>query len=68
MKEHQLGKIETTFQELGWANGWKETPAIVKKCQKEKHEVIDFDHSGNRGLHHEVKCYICKYVYHYDSS
>lgn len=59
---------EIEFIDLGWVNGWKEMPKIVKKCRKQKHEVIDFDHSGNRGLHHEVKCNICKYIYYYDSS
>ena len=56
------------FIDLGWANGWKETPAIVKKCREQKHEVVNFDRSGNRGLDHEVRCHTCKYVYHYDSS
>ena len=60
--------MEDEFKDLGWANGWKETPEIVKKCREAKHRVIDFDHSGNRGLHHEVNCPICKYIYHYDSS
>lgn len=59
---------DPAFQDLGWANGWKETPQIVKKCREEKHKVVNLDRSGNRGLHHEVKCTICKYIYHYDSS
>ena len=63
--------METTqpkVRDLGWANGWNVTPEIVKKCRKLKHTKSDVDHSRMRGLDHEVRCDICGYVYHYDSS
>ena len=54
---------------LGWANGWKETPEIVKKCHALGHRPIDIDRGPPfRGLDHEVRCDICGYVYHVDSS
>lgn len=53
------------MDDLGWANGWDETPEIVKKCKEEKHKVIR-DDSGN--FCHLIKCYICGYFYYYDSS
>jgi len=43
------------FENLGWANGWRETPEVVKKCQEAGHQA------GNI-------CYICKYSYQVDSS
>lgn len=56
-------------KDLGWANGWSETPGMVKKCHQAKHKTSDIDVGPqNRGIHHIVRCDICGYVYHYDSS
>lgn len=60
--------MESKVRDLGWGNGWKQTPEIVKNCRKLKHRVSDIDHSGMRGTDHEVRCDVCGYVYHYDSS
>jgi hypothetical protein len=54
---------------LGWANGWKETPQIVEECRKKKHYPSDVDHGPpNRGIEHVVVCKECGYIYRYDSS
>jgi len=54
---------------LGWANGWKEDPAIVKRCRELGHDPMhnNLDRSMH-GLNTEVRCDVCGYVYHYDSS
>ena len=50
---------------LGYANGWKDTPEIVKKCEemghKQYHRVV-----GN--CDHEYGCVECGYSYSVDSS
>jgi hypothetical protein len=52
-------------KELGYANGWKDTPEIVKKCaelgHKQYHLVV-----GN--CDHEYGCVECGYSYLVDSS
>jgi hypothetical protein len=61
---------------LGWENGWSVTPQIVKDCKAWGHQLHErnLDPSMQRccprpdGLNHEVRCDICGYVYHYDSS
>lgn len=55
------------YNDLGWANGWKEEPEIVRECQKQGHETRQISHDWY-GLHNECICDICKYIYHYDSS
>ena len=57
------------YQDLGWANGWREDPPIVKECQAKGHKTVDknLDPSWH-GLHTMVTCHECKYIYHYDSS
>lgn len=60
--------IEPKVKNLGWANGWGDTPEIVERCRKLKHQILDVDHSRMRGTNHEVRCDICGYVYRYDSS
>ena len=49
---------------LGWANGWKETPEIVKECNAQKHKTRE---GGIGNCLHEVTCDICGYYYKYDS-
>lgn len=62
-------EIKPKVQQLGWANGWKETPQIVLDCRAAGHRRSDVDVGPrNRGLDHVVRCDICGYVYHYDSS
>ncbi len=57
------------MENLGWANGWKEDPQIVKDCRAKNHKTSDVDVGPPyRGLEHVVKCEICDYVYRYDSS
>jgi len=57
------------MEDLGWANGWVETPDIVKKCEELKHVTSDIDYGPpHRGLEHRVVCKICNYIYYYDSS
>jgi len=59
----------TELINLGIANGWRETPAIILKCVELKHTRTDKDHGPpNRGLDHRVVCYECGYHYGYDSS
>ncbi len=52
-------------QDLGYANGWKDTPDIVKKC----HEMGHIQNGRNVGrCLHEYGCGACKYKYLVDSS
>lgn len=47
---------------LGYANGWKETPEIVRQCEhKTVTRVV-----GN--CLEETSCEVCGYVYKVDSS
>lgn len=58
------------FLDLGWANGWgPEDLQIVKQCKALGHipKECNLDLTMH-GLHHEVRCVQCGYVYHYDSS
>lgn len=60
---------ESQIKDLGWANGWSETPAEVEACRKAKHRTRNNDVGPpRRGLEHVVKCVKCGYVYRYDSS
>ncbi len=52
------------IKDLGYANGWKETPEIVKEC-REKHKQRSRT-IGN--CLHEYYCDKCGYVYKVDSS
>ena len=55
--------------DFGWANGWKEKPALVVKCREAKHRPSDIDIGPPfRGMEHVVRCDQCGYVYRYDSS
>lgn len=58
-------------KDLGWANGWQKTPTIVLECRKAGHKVSD--KSDAPGVPYAcysstVRCDICGYVYHVDSS
>ena len=56
--------------DLGWSNGWgKNVPEIVTKCIKLEHTPTETNlDQTHHGLDTEVRCDICGYVYHYDSS
>ena len=51
------------MQNLGYVNGWRKTPDIVKKCN---HELKKIDLTGR--CHTEHRCEICGYFYRVDSS
>ena len=54
---------------LGWANGWPETPAVVTRCRELKHTPYDRDEGPEfRGIKNHVICKECGYEYWYDSS
>lgn len=54
-------KTNRRIRELGWANGWAETPEIVKNCTHQQTEV-------NLGsCVHQVTCVKCGFTYKYDS-
>lgn len=50
--------------DLGWGNGWAETPQVVKDCADRKHAVTEI-HLGS--CVHQVTCVECGYTYKYDS-
>jgi hypothetical protein len=50
------------LKDLGYANGWKEDPEIVKKCQ----HVKEVKNIGNHLI--EFRCEICGYKFKVDSS
>lgn len=61
--------MDKEYKDLGWMNGWSGYPEEYLKCREAKHELqeINHDYSGY-GLHTEVRCPICKLIWHYDSS
>ena len=58
-------KPENTFVDLGTANGWIETPDLIKHCVEKKHSPKQ---TGVGKCLTEVKCGICMYKYLIDSS
>jgi hypothetical protein len=52
--------------DLGWANGWKERPVILDKCEKLEHDV-GYE-KGPWNCTHRHFCDICSYEYWVDSS
>lgn len=58
------GKMEE-YLDIGMANGWTETPELVKRCANKMHPVTKLN--LGRCLT-EVRCDICRYVYKVDSS
>ena len=51
-------------EDLGWANGWGETPEVVKKCREAGHSPVEI---GLGSCVHQVTCDKCKITYRYDS-
>lgn len=64
MEKIKLGG-RATMKDLGFANGWKNTPEIVKVCKELGH--IQYEYNAGRCLH-EYGCGACKYKYFVDSS
>lgn len=57
------------YTDFGWANGWKEQPLEVTMCKAKKHKTFKTSYGQPfRQFHNEVRCEICKIIYHYDSS
>ena len=54
--------VHGELKDLGYANGWKEDPEIVKKCQHVK-EVKNIGNCLN-----EYSCEICGFKFKVDSS
>lgn len=52
-------------RDLGYANGWKETPEIVKECEKKGH--VKYSQNVGKCLT-EHGCGACHYIYLVDSS
>jgi hypothetical protein len=52
-------------KDLGYANGWRETPEIIKKCKEMGHQQYTH-HAGNCLT--EYGCGACHYTYLVDSS
>ena len=58
------------LKDLGWVNGWTETPEIVVKCREQKHELTSTDegHEKGYGYNDVTRCENCGYLYHCNSS
>jgi len=54
------------IKNLGWANGWEETPPDVVKCNSLGHVLKDV--KSNWSCVTEKYCPICNYYYKIDSS
>jgi hypothetical protein len=54
------------MKDLGYANGWAETPEIIKNCRQHNNHKI---HSKKIGrCIHQTTCETCDYTYKVDSS
>ena len=53
------------MENLGYINGWVETPEQIKKCRRLEHNLVE--KNIGRCLN-EYTCPICKYSYKVDSS
>jgi hypothetical protein len=56
--------------DLGWANGWGgRKPQLVVNCTLAGHKTEQFNRDASgRGHDNVVRCVLCGYEYHYDSS
>ncbi len=64
MSEHNTAAVWQS-KDLGYANGWSETPEIIKECEKQHHK--QYSHNVGNCLT-EYGCGACKYSYMVDSS
>ena len=62
--------MSDNLRDLGWANGWHETPVEVVKCRELGHERTSTDegHIKNHGYDTVTRCPTCGYKFHTDSS
>ena len=59
----------TEWKDFGYENWWSKDPDEIQKCKKLKHETVESSNDPPFRRHNwAVKCYICKIIYHYDSS
>jgi len=58
---------EITMMDLGFSNGWREVPQIVKDCRKKDHTIEVVPEEQFRCVN-IVRCHICNYEYRIDSS
>lgn len=58
----------STLTDLGCANGWRETPAMVEACKAAEHEPSDVNPRAPQSGIHNVVCDRCGYKYTYDTS
>jgi len=56
---------DPNIHDLGYANGWKETPEIVRNCKQQGH--IQYSQNVGKCLT-EYGCGACHYKYLVDSS
>jgi hypothetical protein len=56
------------YKDLGWANGWRETPEAVKNCTHKYPDRGTIDDPSHRGYENKVFCAKCGWRYRYDSS
>lgn len=56
---------EPKYKTLGYQNGWKETPELVKDCHHKEDIVVTYLNS--RHTHKQICCSICMYIYYVDS-
>lgn len=57
-------KARRRIRDLGWGNGWTETPQVVKDCADREHAVTEINLGS---CVHQVTCAECGYTYKYDS-
>jgi len=57
------------YKNLGVANGWKEKPQELIKCEEQKHYLQGFvKERSTWSCYHHVTCEKCKIKWEYDSS
>ena len=59
--------MESNLKDLGWANGWLETPEIVRICRKLHHMTSEED-CPPWSCVTLITCEDCQYIYKIDSS
>ena len=65
---NMIKESDDNYIDLGWSNGWKETPAIVKNCQEVLKHGLKSEKWQNSKNIYKYSCDICKYFYVTDES